>query len=286
MHQSVNAERGLSEHSRSLQSVLAAVQMASGPHVEANLAEAGRRIGEAAAAGAELVALPENFAIMGYRDTDKLREAEVDGEGPIQAFLAEQARHHRVTLVGGTIPLRAEDPERVRPAALVFGPDGRRLAGYDKIHLFDVEVSPGEAYRESATQQAGAEPLVVETPVGRLGIAVCYDLRFPELFRALVERGAEILVVPSAFTAVTGQAHWNILVRARAVENLCYTVAPDQGGYHVNGRETHGESMIVDPWGRVLASQAHGAGVVTASVSLARLRQIRERFPALLHRKL
>jgi len=286
MHQSVNTERGLSERSRLPQSVLAAVQMASGPHVEANLEEARRRIGEAAAAGAELVALPENFAIMGYRDTDKLRHAEADGEGPIQACLAEQARRHRVILVGGTIPLQAEDPGRVRPAALVYGPDGRRIAAYDKIHLFDVEVAPGETYRESATQQPGAEPLVVDTPVGRLGIAVCYDLRFPELFRALAEAGAEILVVPSAFTAATGQAHWSILVRARAIENLCYVVAPDQGGYHVNGRETHGESMIVDPWGRVVASRAHGAGVITAGASLARVHQIRERFPALLHRKL
>ncbi|MFW6379904.1 MAG: carbon-nitrogen hydrolase family protein [Halorhodospira sp.] len=286
MHHSANAAQGGVGSRAPRQHSLAAVQMASGPHVEANLEEAARHIGEAAAQGAELVALPENFAIMGYRDTDKLHCAEPDGEGPIQAFLAEQARRHRVTLVGGTIPLQGMTPERVRPACLVYGPDGRRVACYDKIHLFDVEVGPGEAYRESATQQPGSEPVVLDTPVGRVGLAICYDLRFPELFRALVAAGAELLVVPSAFTAVTGEAHWHVLVRARAIENLCYVVAPDQGGYHVNGRETHGESMIVDPWGRVLGSLERGSGVMTATASLDRIDELRERFPVLHHRKL
>lgn len=286
MQQSANRARGLSENGHSRRHRVAAVQMASGPHVEANLEEAARLIGEAAEAGAELVVLPENFAIMGYQDTDKLKHAEPDGDGPIQAFLADQARRHRIVLVGGTIPLQGESPERIRPAATVYGPDGRRLACYDKIHLFDVEVAPGEAYRESNTQQPGSSPLVVDTPLGRLGVAVCYDLRFPELFRELSARGAEIVAVPSAFTAVTGEAHWSVLVRARAIENLCYVVAPDQGGYHVNGRETHGESMIVDPWGRVMKSLERGAGVITVEVSLSRLHEIRERFPALLHRKL
>ncbi len=263
-----------------------AVQMASGPHVEANLEEAGRLIAEAAAAGAQLVVLPENFAIMGYQDTDKLRHAEPDGAGPIQSFLAGQAREHRVLLVGGTVPLEGESAERVRPATPVYGPEGERLGCYDKIHLFDVQVGPDEAYRESATQQPGAQPLVLDTPLGRLGVAVCYDLRFPELFRAMAEQGMEILAVPSAFTAVTGEAHWSVLVRARAIENLCYVVAPNQGGYHVNGRETHGESMIVDPWGSVLKRLERGAGVIVSDVNLGRLHEIRGRFPALRHRRL
>ena len=265
---------------------LAAVQMASGPQVEANLKEAERLIAEAADRGAELVALPENFAIMGYRDTDKLEHAEPDGEGPLQAFLAGQARRHRIVLVGGTIPLAGATPERVRPATLIHGPDGERLGCYDKIHLFDVDLASGESYRESNTQQPGDRPLVVDTPAGRLGVAVCYDLRFPELIRALVDQGMEILAAPSAFTAATGEAHWRVLVRARAIESLAYVVAPDQGGYHVGGRQTHGESMIVDPWGQVLGRRERGPGVVTAGADLGRLREVRSRFPVLEHRRL
>lgn len=265
---------------------VAAVQMASGPHVEANLQEAERLISRAKGAGAKLVALPENFALMGYTEADKLKAAEPDGTGVIQDFLAEQAGKHGIFLVGGTVPLRAADAERIRPAAPVYGPDGERWGCYDKIHLFDVEVAPGEAYRESEVQQGGSEPLVLDTPLGRIGIAVCYDLRFPELFRQLAARGMDILVVPSAFTAVTGEAHWNLLVRARAVENLCYVVAPDQGGYHVNGRETHGESMVVDPWGGVMQSLSTGPGVAVGKVDLHRLEEIRSRFPALDHRRM
>ncbi|MBK1734075.1 apolipoprotein acyltransferase [Halorhodospira abdelmalekii] len=265
---------------------VASIQMASGPHVEANLEEAARLIGKAARAGARLVALPENFAFMGYHESDKLKIAEHDGRGMIQDFLAAQAKRHGLFLVGGTVPLRNAQGDRIRAAAPVYGPDGQRLGCYQKIHLFDVEVAPGEAYRESEVQEAGSEPLLLDTPLGRIGIAICYDLRFPELFRELARRGMEIAVVPAAFTAVTGEAHWSLLVRTRAVENLCYVVASDQGGYHVNGRETHGESMVVDPWGGVMQSLATGAGVVTAEVDLNRLYDIRGRFPALEHRKL
>ncbi len=260
--------------------------MASGPGVESNLREAERLIGEAAAAGAKLVALPENFALMGYRETDKLKAAEDDSGGPVQDFLAGAAANYGIVLVGGTVPLRGGDAGKVRAACPVYGPDGTRLGRYDKMHLFDVEVNPGEAYRESDTLEAGSGPLVVDTPVGRLGVAVCYDLRFPELFREMLLQGVELLAVPSAFTAVTGEAHWEVLVRARAVENLCYVIAPNQGGYHVNGRETFGGTMIVDPWGSVLARRDRGAGVVVAEVDIERQRGIRERFPVLTHRRL
>ena len=266
--------------------LVAAAQMASGPHVDANLQEARRLISQASEAGASLVALPENFAFMGYGETDKLKFAEADGCGIIQDFLSAQAHKHGIFLVGGTVPISTAGGAKIRPTAPVYGPDGRCWGRYDKIHLFDVEVAPGEAYRESEVQQGGTEPLLLETPLGRIGLAVCYDLRFPELFRELAKRGMELLVVPSAFTAVTGEAHWNLLVRTRAVENLCYVVAPDQGGYHVNGRETHGESMVVDPWGGVMQSLSSGSGIALGEVDLQRLDEIRTRFPALNHRKL
>ncbi len=215
----------------------AVVQMVSGSDLAANLASAGRLIEQAAQAGARLVALPENFALLGRREQDKLAVAEPDGAGPIQDFLAEMAQRHGIYLVGGTIPLRGADPQRVRAACLLHGPDGRRLARYDKIHLFDVEVADGgERYRESASIEPGNAVVTVDTELGCIGLAVCYDLRFPELFRALLARGAEILVLPSAFTETTGAAHWHLLCRARAVENLCYLLAPGQGGQHDNGR--------------------------------------------------
>lgn len=266
--------------------VLAAIQMASGPSVSANLIEAGRLIEEAARQGAGLIALPENFALMGLHETDKLESAETDGEGPIQDFLASAARKAKVHLVGGTIPIRAE-AGRVRAASLVFDGSGKRLGRYDKIHLFDVKV-PGtdESYEESATIAPGDEPVVIETPYGRLGLSVCYDLRFPELYRRMSRMGVDILVAPSAFTARTGAAHWEVLIRARAIENLCYVIAPNQGGFHKNGRETYGHTQIVDPWGSVLARLPQGAGVVTAPYDPARLRKVRSAFPALEHTRL
>ncbi len=215
---------------------VAAVQMASGPQVQANLLEAGRLIAQAAAVGAGLVVLPENFALMGLHETDKVALRECEGAGPIQEFLSQQAARHRIWLVGGTLPLETASPEKVRAACLVFDARGRCAARYDKLHLFDVRVvDTGECYTESETIEPGDRTVVLDTPFGRLGLAVCYDLRFPELFRRLLDEGMELLAVPSAFTAVTGRAHWTTLVRARAIENLCYTIAAAQGGYHLSG---------------------------------------------------
>lgn len=266
--------------------MVAAVQMASSPNVGANLLEAGRWVQEAAARGARLVVLPENFALMGMSESDKLAAAEEDGAGTMQDFLAKTAERWKVWLVGGTIPIRAGQG-RVRASCLVYDDGGRRAGRYDKIHLFDVDV-PGtsETYRESATIEAGDRPLVMDTPFGKLGIAICYDLRFPEQFRRMAESGLDILAVPAAFTARTGAAHWDILVRARSVENLCYTVASDQGGFHLNGRETYGHSMIVDPWGKTLASLPSGAGVVAAEIDGGQLEKVRAAFPVLTHRRL
>lgn len=265
----------------------AAIQMASSPNIGANLLEAGRLVEKAAAKGARLIVLPENFALMGLNETDKLAAAEADGDGPIQDFLAKTADRLKVWVIGGTLPIKARNSERVHASCLVFDGRGARVGRYDKIHLFDVDV-PGttEIYRESATIEAGDRSLVLETPFGRLGIAICYDLRFPEQFRSMADSGLDLLAVPSAFTAKTGAAHWDILVRARAIENLCYVIAANQGGFHVNGRETYGHSMIVDPWGSTLASLASGAGVVSAEVDLDRLAKVRAAFPALAHRKL
>lgn len=269
----------------------AAVQMVSGSDVKTNLATAGRLIGQAAQAGARMVALPENFALLGRREQDKLAVAEPDGAGPIQDFLADTACRHGIHLIGGTIPLRGADPQRVRAACLLHGPDGQRLARYDKIHLFDVDVGEsaagGERYRESASIEPGQTVVTVNTALGCIGLAVCYDLRFPELFRALQARGAQILVLPSAFTETTGAAHWHLLCRARAVENLCYLVAPGQGGLHDNGRRTYGHSLIASPWGEVLAERIEmGKGTACATIDLAAMERVRERFPALQHRRL
>ncbi len=269
----------------------AVVQMVSGSELAANLGSAGRLIAQAADRGARLVALPENFALLGRRERDKLALAEAEGAGPIQDFLASTAQRHRVYLVGGTIPLRGADPQRVRAACLLHGPDGRRLARYDKMHLFDVEVGAatggGEHYRESASIEPGDQLVTVDTELGWIGLAVCYDLRFPELFRALLAQGAEILVLPSAFTETTGAAHWHLLCRARAVENLCYLLAPGQGGLHDNDRRTYGHSLIAGPWGDVLAEHADsGQGIASADIDLAALQRLRTRFPAVQHRRL
>lgn len=266
---------------------VAAVQMASGPNFDANLLEAERLLEQAAAAGAQLAVLPENFALMGMQDRDVLDYREDDGAGPIQRFIAERCRRHRLWIVAGTIPLRCEDPGRLAAACMLYDDQGERVARYDKIHLFDVTlVGSGESYNESATVRPGREAVVAETPFGRLGLAVCYDLRFPELFRALLDQGAELLALPAAFTAVTGKAHWESLLRARAIENLAHLVAGAQGGYHLNGRETHGHSMILDPWGRILGQRAHGAGVVTAELNREDQKRLRETFPCIENRKL
>lgn len=268
-------------------SQVAVVQMAAGPNVNANLLEAERLLSKAAAAGAKLVVLPENFYLMGQREQDKLALREVQGQGPLQEFLSRQAARHRVWIVGGTLPLAGQDPQRVRAASLLFDDHGQLVARYDKIHLFDVDVpETGERYRESETIEPGENSLVIDTPFGRLGMVVCYDLRFPELFRAMLDQGADLVSVPSAFTAATGKAHWEVLLRARAIENLCYVLASAQGGYHSNGRETYGDSMIVDPWGRVLDRLPRGSGVVMATLDRHRQEQIRRNFPVLTHRSL
>ena len=269
-------------------SVAAVIQMTTSPDVEANLAAARGLLERAHAQGAVLAALPENFAIMGRKEADKVAVAEIAGEGPIQAFLGHTARVLGMWIVGGTIPLRDEAEQgRVAAASLVFDERGRNVARYDKIHLFDVDI-PGreERYRESATVVPGVQPMVTTTPLGRLGMAVCYDVRFPELFRVLQAQGAEVFSLPSAFTAPTGRAHWELLVRARAVENLCYVLAPAQSGTHENGRETYGDSMIVDPWGHVVARVAEaGPGLAVAEIDRTLQHELRGRFPALAHRK-
>jgi len=265
-----------------LEQVVAAVQMVSNDDRPQNLAAAERLIARACDQGARLVVLPENFAFMGRRDGDVVGQGEPDGDGPIQAFLADQAARHRVTLVGGSVPITGPEAGRVRSACLVHGPDGQRLGRYDKRHLFDVTLANGEAYRESDSFAPGQQPVVVSTPVGRLGLSICYDLRFPEHYLALARADAEILLAPSAFTATTGAAHWASLVRARAIENLCPVVAPDQGGQHANGRATHGESMVVDAWGGIVAACGigDGEGVAVASLDPAQRDQLRRRIPA------
>ncbi len=264
---------------------IAALQMTSGPDVPANLATAGTLLEQAAGAGARLAVLPENFAFVGLADADKRRVGEPEGSGPIQSFLSEAARRLELWIVAGTIPLKMPGECRVAAASLVFDDSGRPVARYDKIHLFDVDI-PGrkESYRESADIAPGNEPIVVETPVGKLGLAVCYDMRFPELFRRLSAAGAQLLSVPSAFTAPTGRAHWETLLRARAIENLCYVVASAQSGIHPNGRETYGDTLIVDYWGRVLRRKPRGRGIVVCDIDLARQAEARAAFPALRHR--
>jgi len=267
---------------------VAAIQMSSGADLSANLQAAWRLLEEARGAGAALAVLPENFAFMGVRDADKLAVAEDEGQGPIQDFLAAAAQRLQLWIVGGTVPLRTAAASRVAAACLVYDTAGARIARYDKMHLFDVDVpGNGDRYRESASIAPG--PLaatVFDTPAGRLGLSVCYDLRFPELFRRLVAQGAEILAVPSAFTEHTGAAHWDVLLRARAIENQCYVVAPGQCGEHPGGRRTWGHSLIADPWGRVLAQRDAGEGVIVAPLPREPLLSLRRSFPVLEHRRL
>jgi nitrilase len=268
--------------------IVSAVQMNSTADLGRNLETAERWLRAAAAAGAKLAALPENFAFMGAHETDKLPLAEPDGDGRIQNFLASLARELKLWIVAGTVPLAVDgDSSRVWPACLVYDERGERAARYDKIHLFDVEVPGGERYRESATMARGAvTPVVVDTPVGRLGLSICYDLRFPELYRALMEAGAELLCIPAAFTHRTGEAHWDALLRARAIENQCYVIAPAQYGTHASGRRTWGHSRIIDPWGGVLGCRGDDEGLVSAQIDLQRLREQRASFPVLSHRRL
>jgi len=260
---------------------VAALQMASGPNVTGNLSEARRLIENAVAQGAKLVVLPEFFSIMGLTEADTIAAREAEGNGATQTFLAEMARKHRIWIVGGSIPLQAGTPDKIRNACLVFDEHGKQVAHYDKIHLFNLDLG-NEHYHEAKTIEAGKNIVVVDSPFGRIGLAICYDLRFPELFRAM--KDVDIIVLPSAFTATTGKMHWETLVRARAIENLAYVIASAQGGYHVSGRETHGHSMIVDPWGRVLDELPRGSGVVLADVNPSYQASLRASLPALAHR--
>ncbi len=262
---------------------VAAIQMASGPNVAGNLSEAKRLIAKAVEQRAKLVVLPEFFAIMGMSEQDKVAVREHPGQGPIQTFLSETAKQHGIWLVGGSIPLAASSPDKVLNSCLVYNELGEQVGRYDKIHLFNLELG-NESYNEAKTIESGNQVVVVDSPFGRIGLAVCYDLRFTELFRAM--KDVDIIVLPSAFTATTGKVHWEPLVRARAIENLSYVIASAQGGYHVNGRETHGHSMIVDPWGRVMDELQRGSGVVIADVNPSYQASLRNSLPALSHRVL
>jgi nitrilase len=260
--------------------------MTSGSEVAVNLKRVSSLIESAVSSGARLVVLPENFAQMPANEEQRFALRETEDAGPVQDFLADQAQRHRIWLVGGTLPLACDDPTRVRGACLVYDDQGRRRARYDKIHLFDVTLSGGEDYRESRYFEPGDQVVVCDTPFGRLGLAVCYDLRFPELFREMLRQDAQIIAVPSAFTETTGAAHWEVLVRARAIENQCFMIAANQQGRHDNGRRTFGHSMVVDPWGEVLGLCADGSGIVLAEMDLQRLQQVRALLPSVHHRRL
>jgi nitrilase len=266
---------------------VAAIQMTSSHVVADNLVAAGELLREAKDAGADIACLPENFAFIGLRDADKLQVAEADGAGAVQSFLSDTARELKLWILGGTIVIRGDAGRRVTNSSLLIDAAGKRAARYDKIHLFDVTI-PGrdEQYRESTHVAPGRDIVIADTPVGKLGLSVCYDMRFPELYRQLVARGAEWLAMPAAFTVPTGRAHWETLLRARAIENLCYVVAPAQAGTHTSGRETYGDSIIVDYWGQVLSRLAKGSGVITADIDLAKQAETRVRFPALDNRQL
>src|ERR1700734_1757435 len=266
---------------------VAAIQMTSSHVVADNLAAAGELLREAKEAGALIACLPENFSFIGLKDADKLQVAEADGNGAVQTFLRDTAKQLNMWILGGTIVIRTNDAQRVANASLLIDAAGKRVARYDKIHLFDVTI-PGrdEQYRESTHVRPGREPVIADTPVGKLGLSVCYDMRFPELYRELVSQGAEWLAMPAAFTVPTGRAHWETLLRARAIENLCYVVAPAQWGTHSSGRETYGDTLVVDYWGQVLARLPSGIGVITAQFDLERQAETRARFPALENRRL
>lgn len=260
---------------------VAGIQMASSPHVSSNLTEAERLIAITAQQGAKIVVLPEYFCIMGLKDIDKVQVREKPNDGPIQSFLSKMARDYEIWLIGGTIPLVSNYPNKVRNSCLVYNDKGEQVARYDKIHLFGLDLGT-EHYHEENTIESGNQVISVDTPYGKIGLSICYDLRFPELYRAMGE--VDMIVVPSAFTETTGKAHWESLIRARAIENLCYVIAPAQGGYHLSGRETHGNSMIVDPWGVVLDRLPRGSGIVIASINRDYQASLRNSLPALKHR--
>jgi nitrilase len=266
---------------------VAALQMCSGDNLQQNLERSAALLSDAASRGCQLAVLPENFAFFGIRDTDKLSIAEDEDGGPIQEFIAGCARRHKLAVVAGSLPLRSDDQRHCYGASMLIDADGRRMATYRKIHLFDVDV-PGrdEHYRESATLLPGADVVTVPSSAGVIGLTICYDLRFPELYRRLADAGATVFTVSAAFTEATGRAHWRTLLRARAIENLAWVLAAGQVGRHTNGRRTWGHSMIVDPWGRVVAERVEGEGLVIADVDLTQVQTLRREFPVLGHRRL
>lgn len=266
--------------------VVSAIQMTSSDDVHKNLSIVGKRVAEAVDSGAKLIVLPENFALMATRSQQVYQMAERLGAGPIQHFLSELSKKYGCWLVAGSLPTTSADSAKVYATCLVYNEFGEQLAHYHKMHLFDADIADGKrSYRESDTFRAGNEPVVVNTPFGMMGLSICYDLRFPELYRALLQKGAEFFVAPSAFTAVTGAAHWSLLCRARAVENSCYLIAANQGGVHINGRSTYGHSMIVDPWGEVLAELGSTEGVALATLKQLKVRQVRNDLPSIEHQR-
>ena len=267
-------------------SIIAAVQMCSTDDVHHNLNVVSECIARAALKGASMIVLPEMFAMMGKTPNDSVNIKETYGDGIIQNTLSMLAMKHKIWIVGGTIPIKDDKTNKIRAACIVYNEKGQAVARYDKIHLFDATLSQQESYRESDTVSPGDQAVVVETPFGRLGLAVCYDIRFPKLFIALRERGADIIALPAAFTAKTGEAHWHVLMRARAIENFCYMVGATQGGTHVSGRKTYGHAMIIEPWGGVLAqTQTDNADIICAKVELEKLIQLRESIPVQLHQR-
>lgn len=267
---------------------VSAIQMVSTDVLEENLLKAEALINNAVCQGAQLVVLPENFSLMALHSAETLKHAEPLGSGYVQTWLANTAKKHNVWIVAGSLPLLSPEKNRVYSSCLVYDSSGFQVAHYNKIHLFDVELTgKQESYRESKTFYPGdATAVVVETPFGIMGLSICYDLRFPELYRQLIDKGAHFIVAPSAFTDTTGEAHWQLLCRARAVENQCYLIAPNQGGVHANGRKTYGHSMIVDPWGLVLVEAKQGGDVIIATLDKAYIDKIRKTFPVIKHRRL
>ncbi|PKM31368.1 MAG: hypothetical protein CVV07_04220 [Gammaproteobacteria bacterium HGW-Gammaproteobacteria-11] len=265
---------------------VAAIQMISGPDLSNNLKQAADLIAQAAASGARLVLLPECFALFGQPQMQSVAEAEFSKQGPIRRFLAEQARQHGIWLIGGSLPLPRKADGKAMACCLVLDDQGVEVARYDKLHLFDVEVADNQrSYRESKDYDFGNQVVYIDTPVGRVGLTICYDLRFAELFLALSRAGADLIVVPSAFTAVTGAAHWEVLLRARAIETQCYILAANQGGQHANGRETFGHSCLIDPWGEIQACLPLGAGVVSGVINAEKIQSVRRAMPVAQHRR-
>ena len=263
---------------------VASIQLSSGPNIQANLLEVEKYLEQISKTDSKLVVLPENFALMPENDSEFLTHAESEGSGPIQDFISGKAKAHKVWIIAGTIPVKTDNPKKVTSTTFVYNDEGEVVCRYDKVHLFDVELpNSDESYNESEVFQNGKDLKVLETPIGVVGLAICYDLRFPELFRLQESSNVEILVIPSAFTEQTGKVHWETLVKARAIENLCYVVTSCQDGYHISGRQTHGNSMIVNPWGQILSRLESGSGFIESEINMKKLNSIREKFPVLDH---